>query len=363
MTDTHVALISSWNRPGGIASYSARFAEALQETGARCTVVPIENSDSANPLEFVSLISEVPTDADVIHVQFEAGLFGQLGMTGVGAPAFFLALARSDKPVVTTLHEVHSEHLHGGRVGDRLLRSRDFTIERLALRTSDAIVVHTGQARTILQERHSENHHVERMLHPADESAEQLPQEEAKEELGFEGPTLLTFGFVEEKKRYQDVIRVLPELPDVTYVIAGGYRGDDGKDHANECLELAAELEVEDRIRFTGYVDDGEVPILFSAADAVVLPYERVSQSGVVNDALAYRRPVVASSLSAFEELRSEFDCLLTYDRQSELNEQVSASLYDGEIQACLRRRADEYVNAVSWERFADQSLNLYRDL
>lgn len=363
MTDIHVALITPWQRQGGIATYSERFADALEESGVKVTPVPVESSNSGNPFEFVDLISKIPGSADVIHVQFEAGLFGKLGMSGVGAPAFLLALNRLNRPVVTTLHEVHGTHPHRGILGDYLLRTRDFVIERLALETSDATVVHTRHAQSILRDRHGDNHRIERMLHPADSDADLLPKEEAKKELDIEGPVILTFGFVEEKKRYQDVIRVLPDLPNATYVIAGGFRDGEGQDVADECRNLAAELGVENRIRFTGYVDSEDVPVIFSAADVVVLPYERVSQSGVVNDALAYERPVVASSLPAFEELRDEFGCLLTYEDSSELESALDTAIYDTTERDRLQTAAAAYIDEIHWDSFAAKTRRLYDDL
>lgn len=360
MAETHVALITPWQRQGGIARYADRFADALEAAGAEVTPVPVERSDAANPLAFVELASAVSDDTDVIHVQFEAGLFGRLGMTGVGAPALFLALSRLDCPLITTLHEVHDTHPHWGTVGDRLLRARDWVIERLSLSVSETVVVHTEQARRTLRDRHGDRGQIERLLHPTETDVDPIPNDQAKTDLGLEGPVLLTFGFVEHKKRYQDVIRALPDLPEVTYLVVGGDREGEGTEIRQECESLAAALSVADRVRFTGYIDDDDVPRVFSAADAVVLPYGRVSQSGVINDALAYRRPVVASSLPAFEELRSEFECLLTYDDAADLSETLHQVLYDESTRERLRERAAAYTDTVTWSRFAARSLDLY---
>lgn len=363
MTEVHVALVAPKDKQGGIASYSERFTAVLEDQGATVTPIVIENTETTNPLAFVDLLNDMPDDADVIHVQFEAGLFGKLGVSGIGAPAFFLALTRADRPVVVTLHEVHAEHVHRGAVGDRLLRARDALIERLAIQAADATIVHTAEARRVLSQRHGDNHRIERMLHPVDTDANPIPAEVAKSELGVEGPMALTFGFVEEKKRYEDMIRALPAFPDLTYLIAGGFREGEGEKVWRRCESLAGDLGVSDRVRYVGYVADDELPIVFSAADVVVLPYERVSQSGVVNDALAYRCPSVASSLPAFEELRTEYDCLLTYEDQSGLQDTIAAVLQEESMRERLRKCADEYLAAMSWEGFGEWTVQLYRDL
>ena len=88
-----------------------------------------------------------------------------------------------------------------------------------------------------------------------------------------------------------------------------------------------------------------------------------MTQSGVVNEALAYERPVVASALPAFEELEAEFDCLLTYERRDELQDRLQRALRDEETRTRLATRAREYVDAVSWDRFAERSLAIYASL
>jgi glycosyltransferase involved in cell wall biosynthesis len=198
------------------------------------------------------------------------------------------------------------------------------------------------------------------MFHPADSNANPIPISTAKDELGIEGPIALTFGFVEKKKRYEDIIRALPECPDLIYLIAGGFRENEGKVVWKRCQELASELCVTDRIRHIGYVDDDEVATVFSAADVVILPYERVSQSGVVNDALAYHRPVITSSLPSFEELRTEYGCLLTYDTVPELISQLDKILSNSIQRNMLEQRSKNYVQNISWTQFSRRTNVLY---
>lgn len=364
MSEIHVALVTPWNRRGGIATYAERLvAEFDKEADIRTTIVDIKNPDATNPFEFIGLLDEIPSNADVVHVQFEAGLFGNLGMSGVGAPAFFIELELNKIPAVVTLHEVHAEHPHRGPVSDRLLRLRDGVIEQLALRAADASIVHTSRAKEILNSRHGEHWRIEQMLHPTDANIDPISTDEAKAELGVEEPVALTFGFVEEKKRYEDVVRVLPALPKVTYLIAGGLREGEGEVVLERVRELAEQFGVADQIRYLGYINDRNVPVVFSATDVVVLPYDRVSQSGVVNDALAYRRPVVAPSLPAFEELSSEFGCLVTYDNRRELQVTLETTLHDESERERLCKAAKTYCDDVNWKLFAEQSQRLYRDI
>lgn len=360
MNELHVALITPWERQGGVATYSDRLTEALETEGITVTPVPITKPETGNPLFFYRLASDVPPDTDVVHVQFEAGLFGRFGISGVGAPAFFLALNRVDRPVLVTLHEVHRTHPHRGAVGDLVLRARDACIERLALIVSDVVQVHTREAAQTLRDRHGDSGKIERLLHPVETDAKPIPTDEAKAALDITGDIVLTFGWVEAKKRYEEVIRLLPEFPSVTYVLAGPLRDEEGEDVLESTFELAEELGVRENVEYLGYVEQEQIPHVFSAADVVVLPYERVSQSGVVNDALAYHCPVVASDLPAFAELRDEFDCLLTYRDHGELRTAIENILEDPETRNRLVERAAAYTDTVTWKWFARETRTLY---
>ncbi|MCD2205023.1 glycosyltransferase [Halobacterium sp. KA-6] len=357
--DIKVAMVTPWNRKGGIANYSARLVEELRANGTTVEPVPILNPETTNPFAFADIIERIPDDADVVHVQFEAGLFGQLGMSGIGAPWFLCQLRSDPRQVVTTLHEVHAAHSHRGVVGDYLLRGRDTVIESCALRASEEIVVHTRNAERILRNRHGPEIDVKRHLLPAERGKNPTPAEEAKERLGLSGPVLLTLGWIEPKKRFEDVIRALPDIPDVTYFVVGDpHPGDE--DAFENALKLAERLGVRDRVVRHEYVTDEDFDDVYGAANAVVLPYRRVSVSIAVNEALSYGVPIVTSSLPYFEELRDRYGCILTYETQSELRSALEDSLFDAQRQSELHRRADKYVREVNWNSFALWTQDLY---
>lgn len=360
MTKTHIALITSWNQKGGIADYSERFVNALRDTESEVTVIPIKNPNTANPSLFNDIFNTIPESVDIIHVQYEAGLFGRLGMSGICAPSFFLRAASIPTPVVTTLHEVHQSHSHQNVFADYLLRSRDLVIERFALWVSDRIVVHTETAKNILTDRHDRNNHIVQMHHPVEVDAVAMDQQVARSELGFEGPLLLTFGWIEEKKNYEQVVDVLPKIPTVQYLIAGSPRNENDSAVLKRTLNRAEKLGVAERVHHLGYVSDSAVQTLFNAVDIVVLPYERVSQSGTLNLALGYERPVLATALDPFEELRDEFGCPATYEDTDELKRKLTNLLHNNQERENLSEHAAAYADKLTWNRFAENSQAIY---
>jgi glycosyltransferase involved in cell wall biosynthesis len=66
---------------------------------------------------------------------------------------------------------------------------------------------------------------------------------------------------------------------------------------------MVAELGVEDAVTFyNSYVPNEELGVYFSAADVVVLPYLEATQSGVVQVALGFEKPIIATSVGGMPE-------------------------------------------------------------
>jgi phosphatidylinositol alpha-1,6-mannosyltransferase len=111
---------------------------------------------------------------------------------------------------------------------------------------------------------------------------------------------LLTVGRLdaaERSKGFDEVLEVLPELPDdVVYVIAGG-----GNDAPR--LQLRAkELGVATRVVFTGLFADEEKSDLYNLADAYVMPSRGEGFGFVFLEAMACGVPAIGSKLDGGRE-------------------------------------------------------------
>ena len=54
------------------------------------------------------------------------------------------------------------------------------------------------------------------------------------------------------------------------------------------------------------FVAEDEIPALFKRADIVALPYREIDQSGVLQTALAFGKPLVLSNIGGFTEVGEE---------------------------------------------------------
>jgi glycosyltransferase involved in cell wall biosynthesis len=110
---------------------------------------------------------------------------------------------------------------------------------------------------------------------------------------------LLFFGIVRPYKGLDVLLRALARAPaHVTLTVAGEFWGGTG-----ETEKLIAELGIGDRVALRpGYVPAAEIPDLFAAADALVLPYREATASQNALLAFAHGVPVITTTAGALAE-------------------------------------------------------------
>ncbi|MES9606850.1 glycosyltransferase [Actinomadura sp. NPDC000929] len=120
---------------------------------------------------------------------------------------------------------------------------------------------------------------------------------------------LLFFGIVRPYKGLDVLLRALAEGPDdVALTVAGEFWG--GLD---ETRELIRSLDLTSRVELRpGYVPAADVPGLFAAADALVLPYRTATASQNVWMAHEHGLPVIATDVGGFAaQIRDGADGLI----------------------------------------------------
>lgn len=110
---------------------------------------------------------------------------------------------------------------------------------------------------------------------------------------------LLFFGIVRPYKGVDVLLRALARAPSrVTLTVAGEFWAD-----ITDLEYLIAELGVRDRVTLRpGYVPADQIPALFAAADALVLPYREATASQNALLAFAHGVPVITTTAGALAE-------------------------------------------------------------
>jgi len=183
-------------------------------------------------------------------------------------------------------------------------------------------------------------------------------QPEARRELALPltGKLVLYFGFIKPYKGVRVLIDAVPKLKDyfddsLQVLVVGDVYGD-----RQPYVERVAELGVGDVLRIVDeFVPDETVEDYFIAADLVVLPYLSATQSGIVQIAYNYDKPVVTTTVGGLPEVVREgvTGFLVPPGDPGALAEAV--------IRFFEENRASEFTAAVarekkkySWDRMAD---------
>lgn len=213
------------------------------------------------------------------------------------APCYCLLLRFMGKQNVTFV--CHNVFPHERFPMDRFLT-------RMALTHGSHYVVHAGEEAVELRKIKKNPDYVV-TPHPTYNAFrfEGMSKAQARERLQIlaEDRILLFFGYVRDYKGLKYLLRAMPEIcrgdEKVRLWIVGEF-GADREDYR----KLICELGIEDRIRVVdSYTPDREVEQYFAAADLVVLPYTSATQSGIVQIAYGFMKPVIVTDVGGLPDV------------------------------------------------------------
>ena len=176
---------------------------------------------------------------------------------------------------------------------------------------------------------------------------------------GIASPYLLYVGGINARKNiarlFEAFARLHERRPEVTLVIGGKRQW-----QTAEIDATFQRLNLERAVHFTGYLDDADLPALYSAAAAFVFPslYEGFGLPPL--EAMACGTPVVTSSTSSLPEVVG--DAALTIDPYNieALADALERVLSDEVLRATLRERGLRRATLFTWPRVARSTRDVY---
>jgi D-inositol-3-phosphate glycosyltransferase len=194
-----------------------------------------------------------------------------------------------------------------------------------------------------------------------------VDQKKARMKLGLsDGKIVLFTGFIREYKGLGILIEafrtVKKKVKDAKLVIAGKPLID-----VSEYVKAIRDCHLEkDVVTRFEYVPAGEMGLYFSAADVVALPYRNVYQSGVVQPAYAFGKPVVATAVGGLPEAVEDgkSGLLVPPDNPGELARALIKLLGNEALRKSMGARGKELAETCySWNAIADSIMKIYREL
>jgi glycosyltransferase involved in cell wall biosynthesis len=230
-------------------------------------------------------------------------------------------------------------------------------VERGLADRMDAVIVHTRHGAELLgagPRVHVIPHGAfEHLTRPAHETA--LPLELA----AVEGPVVLCFGVVREYKGVDVLVEAMRGIEGAELWVVGRALG--------VSMERLRRLAPPGRVRFVErYVSDSELPAYFRRAELLVLPHRNVDVSGALFAGLAFGKAMVLSDVGGFRELAEEHGVgrLVAPGDPEALRSAIAELLADPASRELLAERVRlAAAGPFSWDRIAERTLTLYREL
>ena len=246
---------------------------------------------TANPFNWITSAKKITDmNPDLVIIQWWHPYF---------APCYQAVTRRLRSKGIKILFVCHNVFPHERFPMDRLLTEK-------TLKKGDLFIVQSTQDEEDLKSIIPEAKYI-RAVHPTYNAfkMQDISKAQAREILGLRSDekVLLFFGFVRKYKGLDYLLKAMPaikrNLTDCKLLIVGDF-GDD----KNEYLDLINKEDIDDVISiYDGYIPDKEVEKFFAACDVVVLPYVSATQSGIVQIAYGFDKPVIATIVGGLPDV------------------------------------------------------------
>ncbi|HEY3362858.1 MAG TPA: glycosyltransferase [Methanosarcina sp.] len=183
---------------------------------------------------------------------------------------------------------------------------------KLLRKNLDAYITHSESDKELVAKRYSISpkkiHVIPHGLY--DQYGKSLDIKEARRNLSIKDDfVILSFGLIRKYKGITYLISAFEQLPseilEKSRLLIVGEIWEDRK----ELLDQIKASPFHDKITLVDeYVPDEKVNLYFSAADVVVLPYLRASQSGIAHIAMSFGKPVVVSEVGGLKESMANYE-------------------------------------------------------
>lgn len=176
-----------------------------------------------------------------------------------------------------------------------------------------------------------------------------LEQAAIRTKYGLSDPYILFAGSLEPRKNLDRLLRAFSKIEGdfapLRLAIVGTGAATLRK------LELG---EVPPRVQWLGYVEDGDLPALYSAAGAFVQPSVYEGFGLTVLEAMACSVPVIAARSTSLPEVAGDAARLVDPFSVAEIAKVISDVLGSDDLRNALIRKGLERARLFSWDRTAD---------
>jgi glycosyltransferase involved in cell wall biosynthesis len=234
-------------------------------------------------------------------------------------------------------------------------RFGDASLTRFAFRFVDYFIVQSKPVESDLR-KFIPNAHYAFVSHPIyNVFGSTLSKAEARRRLGLARErTILFFGYVRRYKGLHLLLEAMPEILrqiPVKLLIVGEFY-DDEEAYRKKILELGLADHV---MIYSHYIPNEEVTLYFSACEVVVLPYISATQSGIVQIAYHFDKPVIATDVGGLAEvvIDNKTGFIVPPCHPTKLSESI-VRFYKEEKESAFAKNVEQEKTKYSWDHMVE---------
>lgn len=348
-----------------IANYSFKLVDNMNNVGIDATSLTYI---AGSPWSLFKKLDTI-RNYEIVHLQHEYNLLG-----GYSIPFFvllsYLGLFKKGKLVVT-MHTVLSKHekLKGSTL-KRLLRkyilypSQNWLIRRV----SNCTIVHSDFFKQILVKEYGFNEKNIAVLPQGIEPVKLISKSSARKELKLSGNIFLMLGSFVPDHGADIVLEQADKIGKTVLVLINPNAVNDrNKKRIADWIEYNQKIINENHFEKFVRLDIRSVPYglwwkYISAADIILLPYRGGIGSGVVTDAIAAHKPIVASNIPFFREMKKNFHFLEIAKNKEDYSKLVK-ELLDKKKYSLMQSECSRYISEFGLGPLAKKYKKIYLSL
>ena len=298
--------------------------------------------DSVNPISYFSTVNAIRSYApDVLIISYWMSFF---------VPGY-AHVANQMKKHCKVITLIHNAIPHEPRFFDKPLAS-------LLFKQCHGFIVMSDNVRYDLRKLYPGAKYIQNPHPLYNHFGSKINKNEACRKLGIHPSkkNLLFFGLIRDYKGLDLLIEAMGQLnEDYHLIIAGECYGSFEKYQA-----LIDASPAKERIFVhCEYISDEEIPIYFSAADALVLPYRSATQSGVVSVAYNYDLPMLSTPVGDFKNsIEKPGTGIVVPEISTTALAQGIEELFTPSQQATIPANISKEKAALSWETLTRKLLD-----
>lgn len=175
------------------------------------------------------------------------------------------------------------------------------------------------------------------------------------------GLYIIYIGTIQPRKNLVRLIEAVARIEDLKIVVVGKTIGEGRQGWKfEEILNRPRELGIENRVKFTGFIPDSDLPYLLNGAEAFILPSLWEGFGIPAIDSMACGVPVLVSNVSSLPEVVGKAG--LTFDPNSidQIEQAIRTIMTDNKLRQKLAKISLEQAKKFSWGKMAKVVLKTF---